>query len=149
MRSAVTDFLSLSLGYGYTHATFIDYQTGDEDGTDYDGHFVPFVPRHTLNAGLSCLFDLQPGAWLDDVRLDLNYAGAGRIYWTEENTVSQPFYGTLNGRVSLRRGIAQVDVWLRNVLNTDYTAFYFESLGNGFRQQGRPFQAGVELRFRF
>ena len=50
VRSALTDALSLSLGYGYTHATFTDYQTGDEAGTDYDGHFVPFVPRHTLNA---------------------------------------------------------------------------------------------------
>ena len=149
VRSALTDALSLSLGYGYTHATFTDYQTGDEAGTDYDGHFVPFVPRHTLNAGISYLYDLRPGAFIDDIRLDVNYAGAGRIYWTEQNTVSQPFYGTLNGRISFRRGIAQVDVWLRNALNTDYTTFYFESLGNGFRQQGRPLQAGIEFRFRF
>ena len=34
-------------------------------------------------------------------RLNANYTGAGRIYWTEENSVSQAFYGTLNGRISL------------------------------------------------
>ena len=105
--------------------------------------------RKILNAALACVFPLSPSAWLDDIRLDVNCTGAGRIYWTEQNTASQPFYVTLNGRLSLRRGAVQADVWLRNALNTDYTAFYFESLGNAFRQQGRPLQAGVELRIRF
>ena len=149
VRSALTDALSLSVGYGFTHATFTDYQTGDEDGTDYDGNFVPFVPRHTFNALASYLLTLRAGSWLDNIRFDLNYTGAGRIYWTEQNTASQPFYGTLNGRISFTRGIVQADVWLRNALNTNYTTFYFESLGNAFRQQGRPLQAGVELRIRF
>ena len=149
VRAAVTDDLSFSAGYGYTHAVFTDYQTGDEAGTDYNGHFVPFVPRHTFNAALAYELPLRPGAWLDHVRFDVGYTGAGRIYWTEQNTASQPFYGTLNGRVGFGRGAVQLDVWLRNALDADYTAFYFESLGNGFRQQGRPLQAGVELRLRF
>lgn len=149
LRAALTDHLTLSAGYGYTHATFTNYRTGDEADADYNGHFVPFVPRHTLNAALACVFPLSPSAWLDDIRLDVNCTGAGRIYWTEQNMASQPFYATLNGRVSFRRGAVQADLWLRNALNTDYTAFYFESLGNAFRQQGRLLQAGVELRIRF
>lgn len=149
VRGTLTEALSLSVGYGYTHATFTDYQTGDEYGTDYDGNFVPFIPHHTFNAIASYLLTLRAGSWLDNIRFDLNYTGAGRIYWTEENTASQPFYGTLNGRISFTRGIVQADVWLRNALNTDYTTFYFESLGNAYRQQGRPLQAGVELRIRF
>lgn len=81
--------------------------------------------------------------------MNANYTGAGRIYWTEENTVSQAFYGTLNGRVSFQKGNGQIDFWVRNALDKDYAAFYFESMGNGFMQKGRPVQAGIELRCRF
>ena len=42
-----------------------------------------------------------------------------------------------------------VDVYKRQALNKDYASFYFESMGNGFMQKGRPVQAGIELRCRF
>ena len=42
-----------------------------------------------------------------------------------------------------------IDFWVRNALDKDYAAFYFESMGNGFMQKGRPIQAGIELRCRF
>ena len=32
------------------------------------------------------------------IQLNANYTGAGRIYWTEKNTVSQAFYGTLKNQ---------------------------------------------------
>lgn len=85
----------------------------------------------------------------DRIQLNAGYTGAGRVYWTEENTISQSFYGTLNGRVSLQKGRGQIDFWVRNALDKDYAAFYFESMGNGFMQKGRPIQAGIELRCRF
>lgn len=147
LKAVLTDALSLTASYGYTHATFREYATGD--GTDYRGNTVPFVPKHTLNAGGQYLFRLRPGHWLDSVGLNVGYNGAGRIYWTEENSASQAFYGTLNGRVSLRKGNGQVDFWVRNALDKEYAAFYFESMGNGFVQKGRPVQAGVEVRCRF
>ena len=81
--------------------------------------------------------------------LSANYQAAGRIYWTEENNASQAIYGTLNGRLSLQKGNGQIDFWVRNALNKEYTAFYFESVGNAFRQLSRPAQAGIELRCRF
>lgn len=151
---AVTGGLSLQANYGYTHATFRDYVTNARvDGVlqevDYNGNRVPFVPRHTLNAGASYLIPVRSGHWLDCIRIDANYAGAGSICWTEANNVSQHFYGTLNGRVSLQKGDGQFSLWVRNALNEKYTTFYFESMGSGFRQQGRPLQAGIEVRCRF
>ena len=44
--------------------------------------------------------------------------------------------------------LGQIDFWVRNALNKDYASFYFESMGNGFMQKGRPVQAGIELRCR-
>ena len=115
----------------------------------YNGNYVPFIPKHTLSLGGQYIFRINPGHWLDRIQLNANYTGAGRIYWTEQNDVSQAFYGTLNGRLSLQKGNGQIDFWVRNALDKDYTAFYFESMGNGFMQKGRPIQAGIELRCRF
>ena len=151
---AVTTNFTINTCYGYTYATFKDYVTnarvnGEIQEISYNGNYVPFVPKHTLNVGGQYIFRINPGHWLDRIQLNANYTGAGRIYWTEENTVSQSFYGTLNGRISFQKGRGQVDFWVRNALDKDYAAFYFESMGNGFMQKGRPIQAGIELRCRF
>ncbi|ADV43169.1 TonB-dependent receptor [Bacteroides helcogenes] len=154
LRAAVTDALTLNAGYGYTHATFKDYITntkadGELQSISYNGNYVPFVPKHTLNIGGQYIFRIKPGHLLNRILLDANYTGAGRIYWTEANNASQAFYGTLNGCVSFQKGNGQIDFWVRNALDKGYTAFYFESMGNGIMQKGRPIQAGVELRCRF
>ena len=151
VAARLTDAFTLNASYGYTYATFRDYQTVNDAGeaVDYRGRVVPFIPRHTLNIGGEYVFTLAPRKWFDRIRLNADYNAAGRIYWTEENTFSQPFYGTLNGRLSLEKGQGAVALWVRNALDKDYASFYFESMGNRFMQSGRPLQAGVELRCRF
>lgn len=151
---AVTPDFTVNAGYGYTHATFKDYVTnarvnGQLQEVSYNGNHVPFVPQHTLNASAQYVFHMRKGRWLERVQLNANYAGAGKIYWTEQNNVSQAFYGTLSGRISLQKGNGQIDFWVCNALDKDYATFYFESMGNGFMQKGRPVQAGIELRCRF
>lgn len=151
VAARLTDAFTLNASYGYTYATFRDYQTVNDAGeaVDYRGRVVPFIPRHTLNIGGEYVFTLAPRKWFDRIRLNADYNAAGRIYWTEENTFSQPFYGTLNGRLSLEKGQGAVALWVRNALDKDYASFYFESMGNRFMQRGRLLQAGVELRCRF
>ena len=147
----LTEALTLNVGYGYTYATFRDYQTVNDEGeaVDYRGRMVPFIPRHTLNVGGEYVFTLAPRRWFDHVRLHADYNAAGRVFWTEDNTASQSFYGTLNARISLEKGQGAVALWVRNALDKDYASFYFESMGNKFMQRGRPLQAGIELRCRF
>lgn len=151
LMGAVTTNFTLTASYGYTYATFKDYITTNSklEEISYNGNYVPFVPKHTLSLGGQYIFRINPGHWLDRIQLNANYTGAGRIYWTEQNDVSQAFYGTLNGRLSLQKGNGQIDFWVRNALDKNYAAFYFESMGNGFMQKGRPIQAGIELRCRF
>lgn len=134
LRANLTDALSMNASYGYTYATFTDYKTIDrgQNEISYDGNYVPFVPKHTLNMGGQYIFRIAPRHWLDHVQVNVNYNGAGRIYWTEQNDVSQSFYGTLNSRVSLAKGNGQIDFWVRNALDKKYATFYFESMGNGF-----------------
>ena len=146
-----TRSFSLNANYGYTCATFRNYQTVDADDQpiNYRGNFVPFIPRHTLNAGAQYVFFLKNRRIFDRIRLQADYNAAGRIYWTEENDLSQPFYGTLNGRLCLEKGKGSVALWVRNALDKEYASFCFESMGNRFMQKGNPLQAGIELRCRF
>ena len=102
-----------------------------------------------MNVGGQYVFALQPHKLFDYIRLHADYSAAGSVYWTESNNAVQPFYGTLNARLSLEKGQGSVAFWIRNALNKDYTSFYFESMGNRFMQRGRPLQAGIELRCRF
>lgn len=147
LRTQITGSFSLYGNYGYTHATFTDYTISDTE--NYNGNYVPFVPRHTFCIGGQYVFNFRHAKWADNVTLDANYHAAGRIYWTEENTANQPFYGVLNGRVTLNKGKAQVGLWINNALNKDYQAFYFETLNRGFTQKGSPLQTGIDLRYRF
>ena len=107
------------------------------------------MPKHTFNVGAQYIFALKKGAWLDNITLDAHYKAAGRIYWTEQNNASQALYGTLNGRLSLNKGNGQIALWVDNALNTRYQAFWFENMGRGFAQMGRPVQLGIDLRCRF
>ena len=156
LRASVTKELSLNVSYGYTYATFTDYVITEEqkDGTfkvtaDYNGKYVPFVPKHTLNIGGEYAITCSPRSIFDRVVFQANYNAAGRIYWTEQNDVSQSFYGTLNWRTNLEIGDAMISFWARNFLNKEYAAFYFETMNKGFMQKGRPMQFGVDLRCRF
>ena len=147
----ITDAFTLNGNYGYTHATFTDYVTNDKSGNEvsYNGKYVPFVPMHTFGAGAQYVFALKHCNWLDNITVNANYRGAGRIYWTEQNNVSQSVYGTLNGRISLNKGNGQIGLWINNALNTKYQTIYFETMSRGFEQQGRPMQIGIDLRCRF
>lgn len=150
LRASMTESLNLNASYGYTYATFTDYVLPEEQETEksYNGRYVPFVPKHTLNIGGEYAITCSPRSIFDRVVFQANYNAAGRIYWTERNDVSQPFYGTLNWRTNLEIGNAVISFWARNFLNKDYAAFYFETMNKGFRQDGRPVQFGVELRCR-
>lgn len=141
VKAQITDDLSLSGNYGYTYATFTN--------GDYEGKYVPFVPKHTFCVGGQYIFRFSRSKWLDNITLNAHYRAAGRIYWTEENNASQALYGTLNGRISVNKGNSQIALWANNILNKDYQAFYFETMGRGFMQSGRPIQAGIDIRYCF
>ena len=142
----INKHLQLNASYGYTHATFVKYNAGENE--DYSGNYVPFVPMHTLNLGGSYTFHFND-SWAKSLTLGANMTGAGKIYWTEANHVSQDFYATLNGYVSLQTKAVQIDLWGRNLTDNEYTTFYFESMGRGFEQRCKPFQMGVDVKFHF
>lgn len=132
--------------YGYTHATFREYKRSAT--LDYSGNYLPMVPNNTLTLStdytLSSVFNI-----IDRVTFSLGYTATGKLYWAEDNKASQPWYGLLNGKVTVSQGIASVSFWAKNITNTDYTAFYFEALGSSFAQKGKPFTFGGSIAMTF
>lgn len=153
LRARIIEGLTADLNYGFTRATFRDYINEEKvDGkvvkTDCKDNFIPYTPRHTASLGLQYT-RLFRNKLIDQFTVSAQYTGAGKIYWTEKNDIGQDFYGTLNGKVGIRKGIVKLDVWSRNLTNTDYQAFYFESFDNSFIQKGKPFQIGAEVSVAF
>ena len=147
VNAQITDAFGVNANYGFTHATFTDYVVSDE--VNYNGKYVPFVPKHTFGVGSQYKIPLKNSKLLDNITINANYRGAGRIYWTESNEVSQAVYGTLNGRINLNKGNGQIGLWINNALNTKYQTIYFETMDRGFEQTGRPLQVGIDLKCRF
>ena len=144
--ASINRHLQLNASYGYTKATFVKYNAGENE--DYSGNYVPFVPMHTLNVGGSYAFYFN-NSWAQSLTFGANVSGAGKIYWTEANNASQDFYATLNGYVSLKTKAVQIDLWGRNLTDNEFTTFYFESMGRGFEQRCKPMQVGVDVRLHF
>ena len=127
--------------FGPTYARFIEYKSGDKD---YAGNFLPLAPRETVAVNVLYSLPVARG-FADSLQLRVGWNGIGRIYWNEENTLSQPFYGLLRASLAWEKGAYGVSLWASNILNEQYTTFYFRSIGNDFFSQGKPFQLGASF----
>ena len=146
LRGELFSNFIVALNYGYTYAKFTNYDGGK--GIDYTGKYVPFVPKHTTNVDASYTWNFD-NVWANRLTLGATYTGAGRIYWTESNSASQKYYQLLSARATLQTKYCQIELWGRNITDTKYNSFYFESMSRGFSQHGKPAQVGVDLRFHF
>ena len=154
--------LSLYADYGFADARFVDYEAAED--VDYSGNHIPFAPRHTVSLGTSYVHNFANGSLIDRLSGNIQYAGVGKIYWTESNKTTpqdggegvelyQPFYGLVNGSISAERGAFSLELWAKNLFNTDYHSFLFEASDmttgkvNQFVQRGYPTRFGATLRY--
>ena len=141
----IVDGLSADINYGYTNATFTDFNDGR---VDYSGNVIPYTPNHTFSGGLN-YSKLIRNCFIDQFIASAQYTGAGKIYWNEANTDYQSFIGTVNAKIGVRKGNVRLDLWSRNLTGEDYSLFSFVSNGNTYYQQCRPAQFGVDLSYSF
>jgi len=142
MRVRAAELTQINVSYGFTRATFVEYNDGK---ADYAGNRVPYAPAHTLFGEISqgILLPRQGCQLL----LSANVRGVGDIYWDEENSVKQPFYALLGASVSLITPIAELRLWGTNLTGTHYNTFYFESIQHPFVQRGHGRNLGFTLQF--
>lgn len=140
--------LGIHLGYGYTHAKFKDYVYDESKGLDYSNNFLPLVPRNTFSATADYSINIKK-QWLDKVKFNVQYIGVGSLYWSDDNKSEQSYYNTLGGQVSFLCKNLSLDFWAKNITNEKYITYYFESMGNKFAQQSRPFTFGTNVNVKF
>ncbi len=141
----------IDVNYGYAHATFDNYTDSvkDKNGViqevNYKRNFVPYAPQNTfsLNGNYTHLFS---NTFIDYITGNVQYMGTGKIYWDEANSLYQKFYHTVNARIGIIKNNVEVSLWGKNLFNTRYNTFYFESFGNQFFQKSKPLQWGMTLK---
>ncbi len=160
---ALDNRLAYAISYGLTSARFDEYTDSVAGGgtIGYKDKQVPFVPQHTLGASADYRIDVDPAALLDpssrfhlrSVTVGMNLSALGKIYWDEQNTVSQNFYAVLGAHADADFGSLHINLWVRNLTDTKYDTFAVQSAATGkrytFAQQGNPFQLGVDFRLHF
>lgn len=119
------------LSWSWCDARFLSYQDGD---SNYAGNHVPYIPQHTLYAGVGYSFPLK------GCRLEVDSAakGNGSLWWNEDNSLREPFRIRLDGRVAVV--FSKWEFYLRgeNLTNVRGRSFYFKSIGNEFFASVKP-----------
>ena len=108
--------ISLSASYGYTNATFTDYDNGLANFSD---NYLPYVPQHTVSAAANYERAISNNL-INSVMAQLRYTGAGRIYWDEANSVWQDYYSQLSATVGVNGSVWNLQLWAKNITNQDY-----------------------------
>ena len=151
---AVDNRLSYNVAYGYTHAAFKRFDdTIDGVSVSYKGNRAPFVPEHTLAASIAYRLPLALTA-MRALTFGADMTARSQTYWDEANSYDQGAYATLGGHVRLdfARDIT-VTLWGRNLTNTRYNTFAFDSSATGtqlyFAQRAMPWQLGLTLAIHF
>lgn len=135
--------LTLSGAWGHARAVFRSYSDGIDD---YAGRRIPYSPEHTLSLRAAWHTDF-PGRRLRGLTAGVEGNGAGRIWWNEDNSLSQPFYLLAGADLTLSFGSFDLFVRGQNLTDREYDVFYFKSVGNSFFQRGKPrrLAAGIRL----
>ncbi len=140
---SLTNRLSARVAYGYTDARFVDFSNGK---TSFNGKHVPYAPLNTLFTGIAYTRDI-PGKFIDRVSADISCRAIGKIFWNEENSLTQPFYAIADASIRVWHKKLSAEIWANNFTDTQYATFYFVSIGNAFLQRGNGFQTGITLRY--
>lgn len=135
--------LSVSFAGSLMDARFVDY---DDGRNDWSGNRIPYSPESALYLRCGYKF-LTRGRFLRSVSLNADINRSGRIYWNEAGDISQSPYSLIGADVRLTT--SKAELWLRgqNLTGTEYSVFYFKSVGNSFFQAGKPrrFTIGLSI----
>ncbi len=130
------------LAYGYNNATFRHFFDGHDD---LSGKRVPYAPSNTLFLSAAYRMPVR-SSMVEAISFCPTLRGTGSIYWDEMNIYRQPFYAELGASIRLEHSRYSLDLWGKNLTDTKFDVFRYESIGNNFFQRGKPLCAGITLR---
>ncbi|MFP4018055.1 MAG: TonB-dependent receptor [Bacteroidales bacterium] len=133
-----------------TEAKYDKFIRDEDEGIDYSGNYIPYIPRMTFNIGSNLRIPLNKDI-LKETRIGLDYRGVGKHYWNDENTLEENYYGLVNFNVMAVLDKFKVTLWGKNIFNRTYDVFLFEfsPLQNIYAQQGHPARFGITISTNF
>lgn len=133
--------LSVTASATAMDARFVEYNDGRND---WSGGRIPYSPESTLYIRCGYKF-LTHSRLLRYVSLSADYNRTGSIVWNEAGDIRQPAYSLIGA--DLRLSLPKAELWLRgqNLTDTEYSVFYFKSVGNSFFQTGKPRRFSIGL----
>jgi iron complex outermembrane receptor protein len=135
LNGLVTSAWHVSLGYGLTKATFLEYFSGN---VNLSSNTPRRVPEHTVSFSTSY-------TWQNGISLTAGGQLVSDQFINDANTVGFNGYELLNGGASYTRGRFQYALNLTNLTDRYYWA---SSLGNRQLYPGQPFNVIATVRVR-
>ncbi|MBR5673976.1 MAG: TonB-dependent receptor [Muribaculaceae bacterium] len=142
MSVSPTELTRFNVSYGFTHAVFKDYNDGK---VDHSGNRVPYAPMHTLFAEAKHSVRIG-GDWNKLLTFAANVRATGDIYWDEANMLKQPLYALVGASITWKQERYSLQLWGKNLTDTQYKTFYFVSIQHPFLQRGHGRSIGATLR---
>ena len=158
----VSDPLSLSAGFAYTHARFESFPIADfvvpVNGCvpvfggvctgSADDKTLPFTPTTSFNIGADYRVDIPGGSSL---MLNATYYRSGRFYGASDNVTVQPAYDMVNASATWTDPSEHlaVRVWGKNLGDTLYTTTILESTSADVFAYGEPRTYGITVGYHF
>ncbi len=125
---------------GITDAYYRDYQYNDS--VNYAGNTVPYAPTSTIAGQVKYEWNINRKL-LDNVQISLQYRGIGKIYWNDDNSMSQPLYSLLSTQIQCKKDNFSFGLFCKNLADVQYYTFYFKSIGRSFYAEGTPRVIGI------
>jgi iron complex outermembrane recepter protein len=98
------------------------YEDYSKNGVDYDGNYIPRVPKNTWNVAIH--YHPQAGFF---GRVD--FVGIGGRYWESNNEKKADQYMLINARLGYAWQHIEVYAWAKNITNKEYSYNAFNSNG--------------------
>ena len=137
LNAKLTHSLELFGAYGYTDATFDEYNDGR---VDYSGNKTTFAPEYSYNIGVQYRGDQGYFA-----RADVN--GYGRTYFDNKNEYSRDPYSLVNAKIGYEQESYDIYLYGKNIFDEEHHSI--GAWGGGGVLYSKPREIGVQLVYRF
>lgn len=111
LEAALPNRWQLGIGYGFTHASFLDYEPSV--GTNLRGNTPVFAPRNTLSVWSGY-------RWSNGFAVNAGIRYTGKTFADDENVFAVKGYGVVNAAVRYTRGEVEYAINVNNLTNQKY-----------------------------
>ncbi|MGD9971994.1 MAG: TonB-dependent receptor [Desulfatirhabdiaceae bacterium] len=137
LTGKITNGLTVTAGFGYTHIEFDDFK--DAAG-DYEGNKATYAPEYTFNVGAQ--YRWENGFY---ARADL--IGYGEMYFDKANEYKRDPYQIVNAKIGYETEHYDIYLYGKNIFDEKYDSYGYYS--GYYTLYSDPGEVGLQVTYRF